>query len=163
MQVRFETFPVGIGFVQGRHAGELAIGGVIVLAAIGDMSIDIQCLDPTIAILRKDSSDNVIENHTHTGAGALNFRLARNGGCLDAWFTSIRERGDTGSMAYGDTIEIEFGGSTVWKGFVNSFIYENGLMEVRCLGAWTLLQSIKPINRVYGTEADYEESDDEDS
>lgn len=118
------------------------------------MTVSLACIDPSIDILRYNSTGTSQENYSHSDVFYLSYQLARIGGCWDCRFNVNRRQNEIGSLVKGDIIEVQYLGTTIWYGWVDDFETQPNDLEIRCIGAVKALQSIYPNNRRYGSEAD---------
>ena len=121
------------------------------------------CVSPTIQILRYNSDGELKEDYTSSNNNTymMNCRLARIGGCWDASFNVIRQVNHIGTLQTGDMIFINYSGTRLWRGWVDSYESKSGDLEVKCVGAWKALKSLYPDNKRFGSEADSAEDDEE--
>ncbi len=122
---------------------------------------DVTCINPSIDVFRTRDGFR-LENYTFgSSVFFLRWRSGRVGGCWDAQFNVIRAVNEVGTLQKGDKIDIKFKGVQHWTGYVNDFVSRDKDLEVRCIGAWVALNTIFPTNAIYGTEADFDEADNE--
>ena len=121
------------------------------------------CVSPTITIHRYDAGGSLQEAYTQAPSQTreMNCRMMRVGGCWDATINVYRKIGEIGNLQLGDQIIISYNGTTLWRGWVDSYDSKDNDLVICCVGAWKALKSVYPDNARYGYEADSAEADEE--